>query len=107
MPVTKNHFWGSILTLLQGEAQLFENENYIGNSFFKLTSPKEKIEMFFGKDIRIRIKRELPEQQTDKKFIGDKKSIHYSYEIKVHLKRKKEFKKSSLAPKILLKSSCK
>lgn len=73
----------SNLTLLPGQAQLFENENYIGNSFIKLTSPKENIELFFGKDNRIRIKRELTEQQTDKKFIGDKKRIHYAYEIKV------------------------
>ena len=73
----------SELTLLPGPVQLFENENYIGDSKIKLTAPREKIVLFFGIDNRIRIRRKLTERQTDKKFIGDKKRIHFGYEIKV------------------------
>ncbi len=69
--------------LLTGTAQVFEGEDYIGRTNLKLISPKEKIKLYFGTDERIRIKRELVQRETDKKFMADKRRIRYGYEIEL------------------------
>jgi hypothetical protein len=35
-------------------------------------------------DERIKVSRELVDSEVDKKFIGDKRRLHYAYRIKVH-----------------------
>jgi uncharacterized protein (TIGR02231 family) len=73
----------SNLILLPGPAQIFENEDYIGKSEIKLVAPGERIKIYAGTDERIRVERKLMKRETDKKLLGDKRRIRYSYEIKL------------------------
>jgi uncharacterized protein (TIGR02231 family) len=69
--------------LLAGVSQLFEDDDFIGSTNLKLTAPGQKIKLYYGIDDRMRVDRKLVSQETDKKFITDKRRIHYGYEIKI------------------------
>jgi uncharacterized protein (TIGR02231 family) len=73
----------SDLMLLPGLAQIFENEDFIGKAALKMVAPGEKIKFYAGTDERIRVERKLVKRETDKKFLGDKRRIRYSYQIKL------------------------
>jgi uncharacterized protein (TIGR02231 family) len=73
----------SNLMLLPGLAQIFENEDFIGNAPLKLVAPGETIEIFCGTDDRIRVERKLVKRETDKKFLKDKRRIQFAYEIEI------------------------
>jgi uncharacterized protein (TIGR02231 family) len=73
----------SDLMLLPGLAQIFENEDFIGKAALKMVAPGERIKFYAGTDERIRVERKLVKRETDKKFLGDKRRIRYSYEIKL------------------------
>lgn len=73
----------SEVMLLPGLAQVFEDEDYIGNANLKLVAPGEKIKIYAGTDERIRVERKLVLREVDKKFLADKRRINYAYEIKL------------------------
>jgi uncharacterized protein (TIGR02231 family) len=43
----------------------------------------QEYKAFLGVDERIKVSRELAASEVDKKFIGDKRRLHYAYRIKV------------------------
>jgi uncharacterized protein (TIGR02231 family) len=69
------------LMLLPGQASLFVEGDYIGSTPFRLTAPGEEFELYLGVDDRVYIKRELKAREVDKKFLQDKRRLHYGYEI--------------------------
>ncbi|NJN44428.1 MAG: DUF4139 domain-containing protein [Anaerolineae bacterium] len=71
----------SPLMLLEGKAQLFHGEDFIGATQFKRISTGQEIELYFGVDDRIFVQRELVKRDTDKKLLGDQRRIRYAYEI--------------------------
>ncbi|MCP4147188.1 MAG: mucoidy inhibitor MuiA family protein [bacterium] len=73
----------SAYLLLPGTAQLFDGDDYIGSVPLKLNTPGEKLKLYFGTDDRIRVKRELVNRETEKKFMADKRRIRFAYKIKL------------------------
>ena len=73
----------SELMLLPGMAQIFEGEDYIGKTALKLIAPGETVKLYCGTDDRIRVDRKLVKQETDKKFLKDKRRIQFAYEIEL------------------------
>ena len=73
----------SNLMLLPGPASLFVEDDYIGVTPLKLTAPGEECELYLGVDDRVYIKRELKAREVDKKFLQDKRRLHYGYEVEV------------------------
>jgi uncharacterized protein (TIGR02231 family) len=69
--------------LLPGNAQLFNNDDYIGAVPIGLTAPGETLKLYFGIDDRLRVKRELINRETEKKFMADKRKLRFAYEIKL------------------------
>jgi uncharacterized protein (TIGR02231 family) len=68
-------------TLLPGPANLFAGDEFIGATEFELVAPQGEIELYLGPDDRIKVERELKRREVDKKLIGDKRRLHYAYEI--------------------------
>lgn len=73
----------SDLMLLPGQASLYVEDDYIGVTPLKLTAPGEECELYLGVDDRVYIKRELKAREVDKKFLQDKRRLHYGYEVEV------------------------
>ena len=73
----------SAYTLLPGPASLFAGDEFLGTTKLDLTAPKGEIELFLGTDDRIRVERELKRRDVDRRFIGDRRRAHYTYEITV------------------------
>ena len=71
------------LMLLPGQASLFLDNDFIGSAPIRLTAPGEEFELHLGVDDRIYIKRELKAREVDKKFLQDKRRLHYAYETEV------------------------
>jgi len=71
------------LMLLPGPASLFLDNDFIGSAPIRLTAPGEEFELYLGVDDRIYIKRELKARDVDKKFLQDKRRLHYGYETEV------------------------
>ncbi|MBN1975870.1 MAG: mucoidy inhibitor MuiA family protein [Anaerolineae bacterium] len=68
-------------TLLPGPANLFAGDEFIGATELELVAPQGEIELYLGPDDRVKVERELKRREVDKKFIGDKRRLHYAYEI--------------------------
>lgn len=68
-------------TLLPGTANLFAGDEFIGATELELVAPQGEIELYLGPDDRIKAECELKRREVDKKFIGDKRRLHYAYEI--------------------------
>ncbi len=68
-------------TLLPGSANLFAGDEFIGATEFELVAPQGEIELYLGPDDRVKVERELKRREVDKKLIGDKRRLHYAYEI--------------------------
>jgi uncharacterized protein (TIGR02231 family) len=68
-------------TLLPGTANLFAGDEFIGATELELVAPQGEIELYLGPDDRVKVERELKRREVDKKFIGDKRRLHYAYEI--------------------------
>jgi len=73
----------SELTLLPGKASLFVEGDFIGNMPLKQTAPGEEFELYLGVDDRVYVKRELKVREVDKRFLQDKRRLHYGYESEV------------------------
>ncbi len=70
-------------TLLPGQAQLFEGDEYLGSTRLELNAPGQELELFLGADERVHIERELAARDVDKNLIGDRRRIRYAYTITV------------------------
>jgi uncharacterized protein (TIGR02231 family) len=68
-------------TLLPGPANLFAGDEFIGATELELVAPQGEIELYLGPDDRVKVERELKRREVDKKLIGDKRRLHYAYEI--------------------------
>jgi len=68
-------------TLLPGAVSLFAGDEFIGATELELVAPQGEIELYLGPDDRVKVERELKRREVDKKFIGDKRRLHYAYEI--------------------------
>jgi uncharacterized protein (TIGR02231 family) len=68
-------------TLLPGQANLFAGDEFIGATRLDLTAPQGEIELYLGADDRVKVKRELKRRDVDKRFMGNKRCLHYVYEI--------------------------
>jgi uncharacterized protein (TIGR02231 family) len=77
---------------LPGPANIFYGGEYVGTSTLATivsgqkpgaVAPGQEFKVFLGVDERIKVSRELAASEVDKKFIGDKRRLHYAYRIKV------------------------
>jgi len=71
------------LLLLPGKAALFVEGDYIGGTLLKRAAPGEEFELYLGVEERVSIKRELKAREVDKKFLQDKRQLHYGYETEL------------------------
>ncbi len=71
----------SDLMLLPGKASLFVEGDFIGVTPLKLVAPGEEFDLYLGVDDRVFIQRELKAREVDKKFLQDKRQLHYGYEV--------------------------
>lgn len=69
--------------LLPGTVQLFDRDDYVGQSRIERTTSGQEIELYFGTDDRFKVERELVKRETDKKLLGDQRRIRFAYEIEV------------------------
>ncbi len=71
-------------SLLAGQAQLFEGDEYLGATQIEFVAPNQEFELALGADERLRVARELVNRDVDKAFIlGDRRKIRYAYTIKL------------------------
>lgn len=77
---------------LPGPANVFYGGEYVGTTTLATivpgqepgaVAPGQEFKVFLGVDERIKVSRELIASEVDKKFIGDKRRLHYAYRIKV------------------------
>jgi uncharacterized protein (TIGR02231 family) len=68
-------------TLLPGAVNLFAGDEFVGATALELIAPQGEIELYLGTDDRVKVERELARREVDKKLIGDKRRLHYAYEI--------------------------
>jgi uncharacterized protein (TIGR02231 family) len=71
----------SSYTLLPGPANLFAGDEFIGATELELVAPQGEIELYLGADDRVKVERELKQREVDKRLIGDRRRLHYAYEI--------------------------
>ncbi len=69
--------------LLAGRAQIFEGEEYLGVVEVEAAAPGGTWELSLGVDERVRVKRTLVLDETDKKLLGDVRRIRRAYEIEI------------------------
>jgi uncharacterized protein (TIGR02231 family) len=72
--------------LLQGEASIFLQSQYVGTTQLKQTAPAETFKVFLGIDDGIKVKRELIERSVEKGSVlqSSIRRITYAYRITVH-----------------------
>jgi len=70
-------------SLLKGNAQIFEGDDYLGATTLEFVAPNQEFELALGADERLRVERELTLRFVDKNFMGDKRQIRYGYKIEV------------------------
>jgi uncharacterized protein (TIGR02231 family) len=71
----------SAYSLLPGQAQLFEGDDYLGATTLEFVAPQQEFELFLGADERMRVERELTLRDVDKNLLGDKRRIRYGYTL--------------------------
>jgi hypothetical protein len=71
------------LNLLPGQANLFFEGTYLGNSLLDVTSAGDTLKLSLGKDKGVVIKRTLVKEFSQKKFMGSNKVDSRHYEIAV------------------------
>lgn len=68
---------------LSGPANVFAGDEFIGLTTLEHIAPGETFELALGVDDRIKVKREMVAREVDKSLIGDRRRLHYGYEIEV------------------------
>ncbi len=69
--------------LLEGEANIFFEETFVGKTFLDLNNAKDTLELSLGRDKNISITREKIKEFTTKQFIGSKQEEEISWLITV------------------------
>lgn len=68
---------------MPGRASVFAGDEFVGPTQLAHIAPQESFELALGVDDRIKIKRELVAREVDKSFVGDRRRLHYGYQIEV------------------------
>jgi uncharacterized protein (TIGR02231 family) len=83
---------GTDYVFLPGPANIFYGGEYVGTTTLATivqgqepgaVAPGQEFQIFLGVDERLKVSRELVASEVDKKFIGDRRRLHYAYRIKV------------------------
>jgi hypothetical protein len=80
------------LNLLPGEANLFFEGTYLGNSFLDVTNAGDTLNLSLGKDKGVIVKRTLMKEYSSKKFLGSNKTDSRQYEILVRNNKQQPIK---------------
>ncbi len=68
---------------LSGPANVLAGDEFIGLTALEHIAPGETFELALGLDDRIKVKREMVAHEVDKSLIGDRRRLHYGFEIEV------------------------
>jgi uncharacterized protein (TIGR02231 family) len=71
------------VTLLAGTANIFRDENFVGQIELERVAPGQSFSLNLGIDEGIVVYRELVERQVDKKFLGNNRRIVCAYRLKM------------------------
>jgi uncharacterized protein (TIGR02231 family) len=69
--------------LLAGPAGLFAGDDYIGSTHLQYAPTGQEIELLFGVEERITVKRELARREVDKALLRDRRQLRYGYKIEL------------------------
>ncbi|MEZ4644161.1 MAG: mucoidy inhibitor MuiA family protein [Chloroflexota bacterium] len=69
--------------LLDGPANLFVGDEFIGKTRLQYTPTGGEVELLLGVEERITITRELARRDVDKRLLRDNRQLRYGYEIEV------------------------
>lgn len=69
--------------LLEGEANLFFEETYVGKTILDVRYASDTLEISLGRDKKVSVNREKIKEYTDKKLIGNKKEETRAWSITV------------------------
>jgi uncharacterized protein (TIGR02231 family) len=81
--------WES-LALLPGSAQLYYQNNFVGESFLDPINFKDTLTLSLGADPKVLIEREQVKDFSSKKMIGTNKKEEYAYRIKIRNTKKED-----------------
>jgi uncharacterized protein (TIGR02231 family) len=71
-------------SLLPGQAQLFEGDEYLGATQLEFVAPGQTFELALGADERVRVEREMVLRDVDKAFLlGDRRRVRYGFVIRL------------------------
>jgi uncharacterized protein (TIGR02231 family) len=70
-------------TLLAGTANIFRDDNFVGQVELERVAPGQEFSLNLGIDEGIVVDRELVERQVDKKFLGNNRRIVCAYRLKI------------------------
>ncbi len=76
------------LNLLEGEANLFFEDTYIGKSLLDVRYTGDTLQVSLGRDKNVQIKREKQKDFTEKQFIGNKKEETKAWTISIKNNKK-------------------
>lgn len=79
--------WES-LALLPGTAQLYYQNNFVGESYLDPVNFKDTLSLSLGADPKVLIEREQVKDFSSKKLIGSNKKEEYAYRIKIRNTKK-------------------
>ncbi|MDF2454115.1 MAG: muiA [Cytophagaceae bacterium] len=79
--------WES-LALLPGTAQLYYQNNFVGESYLDPLNFKDTLSLSLGADPKVLIEREQVKDFSSKKLIGSNKKEEYAYRIKIRNTKK-------------------
>ena len=79
--------WESF-NLLSGNASVFFDGTYVGETYLNLSSTSDTLNVALGKDKKVITKRETLKEFTSKSFLGSTKKNEYAYEISVRNTKK-------------------
>jgi uncharacterized protein (TIGR02231 family) len=85
--------WES-LSLIDGEMNVYFGETYLGVSQLNTSSLNDTLELSFGRDKQVSIKRNRVEEFTKKSFLGNSRKESFQYDILVKNNRKVDVKLS-------------
>jgi hypothetical protein len=80
------------LNLLPGEANLFFEGTYLGNSFLDVASAGDTLNISLGKDKGVIVKRTLLKEYSSRKFLGSNRTDTRNYEISVRNNKQQPIK---------------
>ncbi|MFB6318058.1 mucoidy inhibitor MuiA family protein [Saccharicrinis sp. FJH54] len=68
---------------LEGEANIFFEETYIGKTILDVRNAGDTLQVSLGRDKNVVVQRELLKDKTSRQFIGTKKEVSRAWEINV------------------------